>query len=173
MHFPQQLRDRVRLIICDGDKNECSQIDSAIKSGVFPNAVRSRCIWHIVDRGGTRLKPSAQLGLTDPSVGNYNRNKHGASLKKAGQLVKNWCYSFADNSCKSKVEYDISVILLKRKINKLSTTLGNTISTEISKFLVEHVFPHEQEMCFYPRKMLPMYYASINTPHKGHHNGIK
>ena len=35
------------------------------------------------------------------------------------------------------------------------------------------MFPHEQEMYFYPRKMLPIYNASMNTPHEGYHNGIK
>ena len=90
--------------------------------------------WHIVDRGWISLNPSTQLGLTDPSVQNYNQNTHRVSLKKARQLIKNWCYAFADNSCESKVIYDTSVILLKRKINSLSNTLGNIISTEISKF---------------------------------------
>ena len=43
----------------------------------------------------------------------------------------------------------------------------------ISKFIEEHVFPHETEMCFYMRKKLPVYDQSMNTLHEGHHNGIK
>ena len=77
VHIPQKFRDRVHLLICDGDKNECSQIDFAIKSGIFPNAIRVRCIWHIVDRGWQRYKPVSQLAENDPSVHDYNEKKIG------------------------------------------------------------------------------------------------
>ena len=89
VHFPQELSDRVRLIICDGDQNECSQIDIAIRTGVFPNAMRSRCIWHVVDRGWNSKKPSPQLGEYDASVLNYNATIYFLRClkKKGGKLT--------------------------------------------------------------------------------------
>ena len=42
----------MQLIICDGDPQECSQLDSAIQS-VFVNAKRRRCGWHITEKGFT------------------------------------------------------------------------------------------------------------------------
>ena len=94
IHLPQHIRDKVCLIICDGDKNECSQIDFAIKSGLFPNALRVRCIWHIVDRGWMNHKPSPQLVSTDATVVKYNEEKYATLLKDESKFIKDWCYSF-------------------------------------------------------------------------------
>ena len=173
VHLPQKFHDRVRLIITDGDQNECSQIDIAIRSGLFPNAVRSRCIWHIVDRGWQAHKPSAQIAEHDPSVTNYQDKRYGHLLSNVSRTMKNWCFSFGTSECESKLEYDISKELLRRFIHNQSTVLGERLVSKIEKFLEEHVFPHEKEMCFYPRSSLPIYDQSMNTPHEGYHNGVK
>jgi hypothetical protein len=41
---------QVKLVITDGDSQECEQMDAAIDM-VFTGAKRRQCGWHIVDRG--------------------------------------------------------------------------------------------------------------------------
>lgn len=138
--------DQVRLIICDGDKNECSQIDYTIRSSLFPNAIRSRCIWHIVDCGWIKHKLSHQLASKDPSVLDYNENIYASKLKDAGDFVKSWCYSFGKSYYKTKKEFNISSKLLRKYVQTLNKTLGEHITFYISKFLKENVFPYETEI---------------------------
>ena len=87
--------------------------------------------------------------------------------------MKNWCFSFGKSDCESKLEYDISKELLRRYIQKQTKIIGALLVSKIEKFLEEHVFPHEKEMCFYLRRSLPIYDQSMNTPHEGLHNGLK
>jgi len=74
---------RTRLIICDGDPQECAQLDAAIKS-VFSGAMRRRCGWHIVDRGMNRH--------INKNLGGAN-HKNKVAIRKFVQEVRNWLYS--------------------------------------------------------------------------------
>jgi hypothetical protein len=72
-----------QLIICDGDPQECSQLDSAIQS-VFVNAKRRRCGWHIVEKGLTN------------HVGRCLGGKNHKNRKDIDNLIreiKKWLYS--------------------------------------------------------------------------------
>jgi hypothetical protein len=44
---------KVKLIITDGDSQETTQIDNAIKANVYGGAMRRRCGWHIIEKGST------------------------------------------------------------------------------------------------------------------------
>ena len=70
------------MLVCNGGKNECSQIDYAIKSGLFPNAICVQCIWNIVDCGWQYHKPSPQLEAVDSTISNYDQNQISSLLKK-------------------------------------------------------------------------------------------
>jgi hypothetical protein len=73
---------RVRLVITDGDSQECEQMDAAINM-VFKGAKRRRCGWHIVDRGWIR------------KVGSF-RGRDDTKRKEIDALVnviKGWLYS--------------------------------------------------------------------------------
>lgn len=72
----------VRLVITDGDSQECEQMDAAIKM-VFKGAKRRRCGWHIVDRGWIQ------------KVGSF-RGRDDTKRKEIDALVnviKGWLYS--------------------------------------------------------------------------------
>lgn len=74
---------RSHLIICDGDPQECSQLDTAIVS-VFPNAKRRRCGWHVVDRGW-----NSHFGKNLGGKNHKNRKR----IDKLIREIKNWLYS--------------------------------------------------------------------------------
>ena len=74
---PQSL-NAVKLIMTDGDSQEMSQVDYAI-STYFINAVRSRCGWHLVDRGWRRN--CTGLG--------YRKGKESAA-KRQVRIIKTW-----------------------------------------------------------------------------------
>lgn len=44
---------KVKMIITDGDSQETLQLDNAIRSKVYGNAIRRRCGWHIIEKGST------------------------------------------------------------------------------------------------------------------------
>jgi hypothetical protein len=72
----------VKLVITDGDSQECEQMDAAIET-VFKGAKRCRCGWHIVDRGWVR-KVGAFRGRDD-----LKRKEIDALVK----IIKAWLYS--------------------------------------------------------------------------------
>jgi MULE transposase domain len=69
--------DRVRLQITDGDSQETSQLDDALKT-VFKISKRRRCGWHIIDRGWER------------NVSSIGRSKAAKHIECA---FKYWLYS--------------------------------------------------------------------------------
>lgn len=73
----------VRLLICDGDKQECAQIDAALVF-VFPNAMRRRCGWHLSDRAWDR-----EFGKQIGPASHPNRVK----IDKLEVEIKAWLYS--------------------------------------------------------------------------------
>jgi hypothetical protein len=73
----------MELIICDGDPQECSQLDSAIQL-VFVNTKHRRCGWHITEKGFTN------------HVGQCLGGKNHQNRKAIDNLIreiKNWLYS--------------------------------------------------------------------------------
>lgn len=73
--------DLVRLQITDGDSQETSQLDDALKT-VFKMSKRRRCGWHIIDRGWERVVSS---------IGRSNGAKYIESS------FKYWLYSLMKN----------------------------------------------------------------------------
>ena len=85
----------VKLIMTDGDSQEMSQVDFAISS-YFVNAVRSRCGWHLVDRGWRRNCKG--LG--------YRRGKDDAA-KRQVRVIKTWIYSWMRRGILFQEEYEM------------------------------------------------------------------
>lgn len=71
----------VRLVITDGDSQETSQLDDALKT-VFKSSKRRRCGWHIIDKGWDRI------------VRTIGR---GPSAKHIESLIKYWLYNLMKN----------------------------------------------------------------------------
>jgi MULE transposase domain len=97
--------NRVVLAITDGDSNEISQLDDAIQKCI-PNAVRGRCIWHILDRGmrQSRYYPAfpSRKRIDNRDFERYDRLK---------ETVRRWMWSWAENRCETKDEFQLSKAL--------------------------------------------------------------
>ena len=82
----------VQLLITDGDSQETSQLDQALKT-VFKSSQRRRCGWHIVEKGWDRNV--AGLGRTQEA-------------KHIETVVKHWIYSLM-KEIETDVEYSMCV----------------------------------------------------------------
>lgn len=69
--------EKVQLQITDGDSQETSQLDQALKT-VFKNSKRRRCGWHIVEKGWDR------------NVSGLGRSQEAKHIES---VVKRWIYS--------------------------------------------------------------------------------
>jgi hypothetical protein len=186
---------RTCLIICDGDPQECSQLDDAIQV-VFIRAKRHRCGWHIVDRGWNNHFRK-NLG------GRYHPN--GKAINAVVQNIKNWLYSFM-KEIETKEEYKCEFIIVSLNnvpysirlsiyspvcmsaptyVSSKAMLLAYVQSPKVSSIIDEynvkriltwlhnHVFVHEQlyARCYYLH--VPAIDAWTNTPHEGTNRGLK
>ena len=85
------------VIISDGDGQEIIAIDDAIRSGIFPNATRLRCFWHLVHQALARI-----FGL-----GQYDSDQM--------QVVRLWLNELAYN-VETEEEFEISYTKLQQWI---------------------------------------------------------
>ena len=109
--FLRYLRNRVKVILSDGDAQECTQIDSAVGS-YFPNCKRLRCGWDLVNRGWDRC------------VGDYTAKHIGGEKGKERYLsIIQWLYTFMKPGTETEEEYFASKKLLLRYLNS-STTIS-------------------------------------------------
>lgn len=85
--------ESVQLQITDGDSQETSQLDQALKT-VFKNSKRRRCGWHIIEKGWER------------NVSGLGRTREA---KHVESVVKQWIYSLMKD-IETAVEYRMYVI---------------------------------------------------------------
>ena len=122
---------KVRLFISDGDSQECNQLDSAIKTH-FPNAVRRRCSWHIIDKGWERHLPALS-------------KKDGTAGQQIEYTVKGWLYSLATD-----VETEAEYLYSREKLEEFvqSPLVVRAIKKELSVAIIDwlrnYVFPHDK-----------------------------
>ncbi|KAI2512498.1 hypothetical protein MHU86_1951 [Fragilaria crotonensis] len=151
---------RVRAVITDGDSQEISQLDDALRN-YMPTAQRLRCGWHIIDRGWQR----------------HCRSLCGrdSAIKRNLQL---WMYSWmraGTGSCETEEEYKVSKALILEYINSrhVASTIGQDACRKLETFIRLHVEPHEQHYCFFQRLAIRHMDLYSNTPHEGTNNGMK
>jgi MULE transposase domain len=101
---PQAIK-RIKLIITDGDSQETSQLDVALKEH-FSGAVRGRCGWHIIDRGWTTKGPKVTHATCSPS-----------EFRSYAALFKAWLYSWMSPAVHTKEEYNT----VYRRLYSIST----------------------------------------------------
>ena len=156
------LMERVRHIICDGDPQECTQIDAAIKRH-FPQVTRGRCGFHLVTLGWER------------HMGPMKQYKNKELYKKVSKNLKNWMYSWMKPSCETEAEYLHSKHLFFKFLNTdyIYDNLGQTFIDNVSAFLNDSVIPQEPYFCFYLRKASRHFEEYSNSPHEGTNNGLK
>ena len=158
---------RVRLILTDGDCNEYSQIDSAITRS-FPNALRGRCCYHIVDipQGRKGMTPRSEA-FDDPEKGEEHR-----------KVIKHWIYTWmkASGGCETKAEYDLSkkllFLYLKHDVHARAD-LGIDSCKSFQELITGHVVPLDDHFVFYRRRFLRHYEGYMNTPIESMNRVIK
>ena len=91
--FHQTILSRIRLIISDGDAQECTSIDNAVNL-YFPQVKRGRCGWHLVDRNFDTAV------LSKSSFPGKESNFDSVTL-----IIKNWIYSWMKYSCENEAEF--------------------------------------------------------------------
>jgi hypothetical protein len=98
----------INVIITDGDSQETTQLDIAIAS-FFPNVMRLRCGWHIIDRGWNAHGPKSTAATKD------KRDEWTIVLR----VLQTWMYSWMrPECCESQEELDISKALFEAYVQK-------------------------------------------------------
>jgi MULE transposase domain/SWIM zinc finger len=171
----QSALNRVVLAITYGDYNEITQLDDAIRRCI-PNAVRGRCIWHIIDRGmlNARYYPAFH---TRQRKGNEDFTRY-ESLKF---MVRRWIWSWAENYCETEDEFQLSkalfcVYMKKKEVGLMLDPTGKSSDDAVEMvlyFLRSHVEPHEQHFAFHLRRNILAFEANSNSAHEGTNHGLK
>ena len=143
--FPSTTLRRIVFVCSDGDSQEFSQIDAAIRK-FFPWVTRVRCGWHLFDRGWNKH---------GPKMGSHWK-KQAAYFKEVTSNVYQWMFSWARNDCLTEEQYCVSKYLLWKYINstKVLQVLGIEFRNVVQNFISKCVEIHEEYFCFYLRKKI-------------------
>jgi hypothetical protein len=92
---------QVQVIITDGDSQETTQLDLAIKK-IAPHVTRLRCGWHIIDRGWNAHGPKSNAAPL------HKKEEWAIVLR----VIQKWMYSWMrPGYCESEEELNISKAL--------------------------------------------------------------
>jgi hypothetical protein len=155
------------MVVTDGDSQETSQLDMAMKKH-FPQAIRGRCIWHIVKRGMDKYFPKPLC-----------RKNADYDLYRKWEVVKadvqNWIWSWSDSRCETKEEFQLSKDLFIKYLasNKVKEALGQEGVEQLHDFYCKRIEPHEDLFVFYRRRHLFHFDTNSNSAHEGTNHGIK
>jgi MULE transposase domain/SWIM zinc finger len=162
--------NRVLLVLTDGDSQETSQMDIAIRK-YMPSAVRGRCIWHIVDRGMMKHYPSPSMFA--------NKKAHGT----VKATIRQWLWSWSQSACETEEEYALSKALLLAYLSSSSEVknafahsvkeVSDAAIASIHAFVVKNVETHDDYFLFYLRKSMLTFETNSNSAHEGTNNGLK
>ena len=155
---------RVRVILTDGDAQETAQLDAAINA-YYPTVLRSRCGWHIVDRGWRRHCPGVK------SV----KKKHESQFLIIVSIIKTWKYSWMKGGCESEEEHRLSKLLLRNYLHsqKVLDVCGEVCLTRIREFVRDYIEPYEGNFCFHRRIGIRHFDVYTSSAHEGTNNGMK
>lgn len=165
--FGVNLLSRIVMVVTDGDSQETSQLDLAMKN-YFPQAFRGRCVWHIVKRGMDKYFPRPLC-----------RKHANQELYEKWELVKatiqNWIWSWSDSRCKTEEESLLSKALFLKFLesSQVLQALGEEGVEQLKEFYCKRVEPHEDLFVFYRRRHLFHLDTNSNSAHEGTNHGIK
>jgi hypothetical protein len=155
----------VKVIVSDGDSQETSQLDSAIKK-FLPDAFRIRCSWHIISKGWEAHCPNFKTVAQSMQV-------EFEAIKKT---IHTWMYTWAwPGNCETEEEFLVSKALFMKYLNSqhVLDVLGEANVTKIKDFHRNHVAPLEDFLCYYKRRDVLSLFTSSNTAQEGTFKGIK
>jgi hypothetical protein len=160
--FQANLLNQIVMVVTDGDSQETSQLDLAMKQ-FFPRAIRGRCIWHIVKRGMDKYFPKPR----------YRKNINNELCHKwecVKMDVQNWIWSWSDSRCESEEEFRLSKALFIRYMasNQVREALGEEGMEQLHDFYCKRIEPHEDLFVFYRRRHLFHLDTNSNSAHRRH-----
>ena len=79
------------MIITDGDSQETSQLDNAVRLNVYGNAQRRRCGWHIIEKGTTLRLRFAASNTNAKNVVSLTKLWVQESLMKGVETEEEYC----------------------------------------------------------------------------------
>lgn len=162
---------RVKVIVTDGDSNEIDEVELARKTHL-PHTFRIRCGWHIVHQG---FKKNVDMPRVVGDAGKATRRR------QFRRLVCRWLYTFMHPGYyESSTELLLSKCMLLAYINQPILLVGRKngfltreIVQSLQKFLVGHVYVHDECFAFYPRMGIRCYNEATNSSHEGTNLGLK
>ena len=123
--FSSDILSRIKLIISDGDQQECGSIDNAI--GMFmQSAKRGRCGWHIVNRNfNTHVLARSCFPV------------NGSDYDNVTLIIQNWIYSWMKDDYEIREEFIYSKQQLSIFVNSdyVSSRLGSVFSGSVNIYL--------------------------------------
>jgi hypothetical protein len=165
--FGKELLSKVTTIITDGDAQETSQLDLAIKL-VVPQVFRVRCVCHIVNRGMTNYFPKP-LARKNVELDFFQK------WDKVRVTVRRWLFSWPDDRCKTQEEFLLSKALFLKYIQSdgVKEALGPHGFDQLQEFYGKRIESHEDYFVFYRRRHLFHLDSNSNSTHEGTNNGLK
>jgi MULE transposase domain/SWIM zinc finger len=172
----EDLLQRVRMVLTDGDSQETSQLDIAMAK-FKPKAFRARCVWHVIDRGMHAHYPKY---LSKQLKGIDEKERFG-NLQK---LLRQWMWSWSQCACETEEEFLLSKALFCNFLESIEmhkvfnpkeehTEIARMAIGQIVKFVRRHVEPLESFLVFHRRKALLVFETNSNSAHEGTNNGMK
>jgi hypothetical protein len=156
--FGQRLLSNLRVII--------SQMDAAIIA-FFPQAIRRRCIWHIVDRGFDHRVSKTKGG--DKAICD-------AVFTDLRGTLRTWMFTWAQPGyCYTELELAVSKNLMIKYLQSqpVLAVLGDRVAQQIMHLLRNHVEPHQDLFAFCKHKNYLNFDTNSNCAHEGTNKGLK
>ena len=155
----------IQVVVTDGDSQETSQLDIAIAK-FFPQALRVRCGWHLVNRGLKRYGVGIKSIAPD----------HQDTWKATYSTIQLWMYTWMRSNCETEEEYNLFKYLFESflvRSDEAVEVAGVENSEKILSFVCGHMQPHESHYCFHLRKCVRHFDTHINSSHEGTNKEIK
>jgi hypothetical protein len=178
---------RVCTILTDGDSQETAELDAAISMGIYGNAVRRRCGWHIIHQGCKNiLFPKFITGV----------DKDGLTKEVVGR-VKMWVQRSLMKNVETDDEFRVYVACMSANIllsfpnfliylfihsskallffyvESMAGRIGRANADGIVTFLRDHVFKHEDRFAANVYNSCRSLGDYSNTPLEGTNGGLK
>ena len=142
---------RIRLAITDGDAQEFEAVEESCLQ-YLTNAVRGRCMYHIVQKTFER------------AISNHVcRNGTGNVVLKQ---IKSWIYTWGDgSSCVSDEQFQLSKSLLLQHLQSgsLNSSITDSGLASIEQWLQEKILPHEKHFVFWKKRFLRCFDEYVNN----------
>lgn len=126
----------VTVIISDGDPNEIQAIDASIKLGLFPNAKRKRCFWHLAYQELAKTFGVGTFDSLEMSVIRRWLNELAYTVEKKEQFqisstaLVHW---IRDN-------YDVTIVQSAKKNQKVQESRSEALQRFVTKLVARAEF---------------------------------